>query len=514
MRRWLILTLILTVLLTASGCDAQENGESTETSGVSAEAVDETELGELLTSIAERYEISYNGMPNAIYWRNDPYFLARDLLMDMGAINETEALSNADREKIRLLTEALTGTKYEIDESFDLSNLGAMNPEAALTVEQKSLEIIGTTARLTVARSYEGVELLDAVYIFEQADPPVGWEGTVVEDFVLDGKVWHLIGVELAERPSFADTITEISTPEELIQWMKDVNARVPEAAGGTVKLTADLDMTGYEMEPVGMPFPFEDREYASIEERAEQALLDRGFSGVFVGNGHIISGVSIESSLDEAGFFGILSPSAIVRDLHIEGTVIQHPDDETMDHAVGGFAGRIINGAEVTNCSFSGTVRGSSNVGGFAGSLDRSTASSDLPPTRITGCSADADITATWYGGGFAGSANLPIADCSADGTLTIAIRPNASIPSNIGGFSGDMLFTITGCHSGVEIFYEVPGANRMGSFVGEAAGFGPETVAITDCTIDADAVHEGWYLVGYKVYSTMPVDIDVIEE
>ena len=189
MRRWLILTLILTVLLTASGCDAQENGESIETSGVSAEAVDETELGELLTSIAERYEISYNGMPNAIYWRNDPYFLARDLLMDMGAINETEALSNADGEKIRLLTEALTGTKYEIDESFDLSNLGAMNPEAALTVEQKSLEIIGTTARLTVARSYEGVELLDAVYIFERADPPMGWEGTVVEDFVLDGKV-------------------------------------------------------------------------------------------------------------------------------------------------------------------------------------------------------------------------------------------------------------------------------------------------------------------------------------
>lgn len=508
MRRWLILTLILTVLLTASGCDAQENGESIETSGVSAEAVDETELGELLTSIAELYETGYNGIAGTIDESN-AYYPAKDYLREIGAIDPIYAPTDGERSQIRLLTEALTGVKYDEEEKFNHSY-----STEGLSISQKGLVVEGTTARLTIERDLYGVKLVDAIYTFEQADPPVGWEGTVVEDFVLDGKVWHLIGVELAERPSFADTITEISTPEELIQWMKDVNARVPEAAGGTVQLTADLDMTGYEMEPVGMPFPFEDREYASIEERAEQALLDRGFSGVFVGNGHIISGVSIESSLDEAGFFGILSPSAIVRDLHIEGTVIQHPDDETMDHAVGGFAGRIINGAEVTNCSFSGTVRGSSNVGGFAGSLDRSTASSDLPPTRITGCSADADITATWYGGGFAGSANLPIADCSADGTLTIAIRPNASIPSNIGGFSGDMLFTITGCHSGVEIFYEVPGANRMGSFVGEAAGFGPETVAITDCTIDEDAVHEGWYLVGYKVYSTMPVDIDVIEE
>ena len=514
MRRWLILVLAATMLLTAGGCKAREGGESVEAGSASAEATDETELGELLTSIAERYEISYNGIPDAVYWRYNPYFLVRDFLTDMGAINETESLSSADREKIRLLTEALTGVKYEIDESFDSSNFGAMNPEAALTVEQKSLERIGTTARLTVARTYEGVELLDAIYTFEQADPPAGWEGTVVEDFVLDGKVWHLIDAELAERPSYTDTITEISTPEELIRWMNDVNARVPEAAGGTVRLTADLDMTGYEMEPVGMPIPFENREYASIGERAEQALLDRGFSGVFAGNGHTISGVSIESSLDEVGFFGTLSPSAVVHDLHIEGTVIQHPDDETMNHAVGGFAGRIIDGAEVTNCSFSGTVEGSANVGGFVGGLARSSASSDLPPTRITGCSANADITATWYGGGFAGSANLPIAGCSADGTLTIAVRPNASIPSNIGGFSGDMLFTLTNCHSGVEIFYEVPGANRMGSFVGEASGFDRETVAIIDCTIDADAVHEGWLMVGWKAYTSMTEDITIVNE
>ena len=153
-------------------------------------------------------------------------------------------------------------------------------------------------------------------------------------------------------------------------------------------------------------------------------------------------------------------------------------------------------------------------DVGGFVGGLARSSASSDLPSTRITGCSANADITATWYGGGFAGSANLPIAGCSADGTLTIAVRPNASIPSNIGGFSGDMLFTLTNCHSGVEIFYEVPGANRMGSFVGEASGFDRETVAIIDCTIDADAVHEGWLMVGWKAYTSMTEDITIVNE
>ena len=513
MRRWLILTLILTVLLTASGCDAQENGESIETSGVSAEAVDETELGELLTSIAERYEISYNGMPNAIYWRNDPYFLARDLLMDMGAINETEALSNADREKIRLLTEALTGTKYEIDESFDLSNLGAMNSEAALTVEQKSLEIIGTTARLTVARSYEGVELLDAVYIFERADPPMGWEGTVVEDFVLDGKVWHLIDVEFAERPAVSETTIEIASPEDLITWMEKVNSWDPEAVTGTVQLTADLNMTGYEMKPIGMSMPTVWQENDVSEYRKDQAVVPGGFNGIFEGNGHTISGVMIETDGAEAGFFGVLSSKAVVRDLNIEGDITSYPNAETYSQVAGGFVGCSEHGVEMTNCSFTGTVSGEGCVGGFAGRLESNNVEEE-PQVRITNCSSNAQITGSYSVGGFAGSAGQPLMDCNAEGSITIEVIPDQAYPNGIGGFVGAQYWTITGCHSGVEIFYEVPGANRMGSFVGEAAGFGPETVAITDCTIDEDAVHEGWYLVGYKVYSTMPVDIDVIEE
>ena len=120
MRRWLILTLILTVLLTASGCDAQENGESIETSGVSAEVVDATELGELLTSIAELYETGYNGIAGTIDESN-AYYPAKDYLREIGAIDPIYAPTDGERSQIRLLTEALTGVKYDEEEKFNRS---------------------------------------------------------------------------------------------------------------------------------------------------------------------------------------------------------------------------------------------------------------------------------------------------------------------------------------------------------------------------------------------------------
>ena len=507
MRRWLILTLILTVLLTASGCDMQESGESTETSGVSAEAVDETELGELLTSIAELYESGYNGIAGTIDESN-AYYPAKDYLREIGAIDPIYAPTDGERSQIRLLTEALTGVKYDEEEKFNHSY-----STEGLSISQKGLAVEGTTARLTIERDLYGVKLVDAIYIFEQADPPVGWEGTVVEDFVLDGKVWHLIGVEFAERPAVSETTIEIASPEDLITWMEKVNSWDPEAVTGTVQLTADLDMAGYEMKPIGMSIPTVWQENDVSEYRKDQAVVPGGFNGIFEGNGHTISGVMIETDGAEAGFFGVLSSKAVVRDLNIEGDITSYPNAETYSQVVGGFVGCSEHGVEMTNCSFTGTVSGEGCVGGFAGRLESNNVEEE-PQVRITNCSSNAQITGSYSVGGFAGSAGQPLMDCNAEGSITIEVIPGQAYPNGIGGFVGAQYWTITGCHSGVEIFYEVPGANRMGSFVGEAAGFGPETVAITDCTIDEDAVHEGWYLVGYKVYSTMPVDIDVIEE
>lgn len=151
MRRWLILTLILMVLLTASGCEAQENGESTETSGVSAEAVDETELGELLTTIAELYETSYNGVAGTIDESN-AYYPAKDYLREIGAIDPIYAPTDDERSQIRLLTEALTGVKYDEEEKFNHSY-----STEGLSISQKGLAVEGTTARLTIERDLYGV---------------------------------------------------------------------------------------------------------------------------------------------------------------------------------------------------------------------------------------------------------------------------------------------------------------------------------------------------------------------
>ena len=84
-------------------------------------------------------------------------------------------------------------------------------------------------------------------------------------------------------------------------------------------------------------------------------------FMGVFLGNGHKITGMKINSTANNQGFFGYVN-DATIKDLTIEGTV-----------SGGNYVGGIVGGGfcAITNCTFNGDATGSgSYVGGIAGEL------------------------------------------------------------------------------------------------------------------------------------------------
>ncbi|MCR5826552.1 MAG: hypothetical protein K6G54_08285 [Oscillospiraceae bacterium] len=85
-------------------------------------------------------------------------------------------------------------------------------------------------------------------------------------------------------------------------------------------------------------------------------------FGGVFNGDGHTISGLSVSSAVSPAGLFGTVTAGGTVRALNVEGSVAPSGSGD----AVGGVAG--VNYGVIENCSFTGTVEGARSTGGVVG--------------------------------------------------------------------------------------------------------------------------------------------------
>lgn len=107
---------------------------------------------------------------------------------------------------------------------------------------------------------------------------------------------------------------------------------------GKTVRLTADLDLTGTDFTPVPT------------------------FGGTFLGGGHRITGLRITASGSNTGLFRYLQESAVVQDLNVTGVI--RPGGSAVN--VGGLVGD--NAGALRNCRFQGIVEGVSAVGGIAG--------------------------------------------------------------------------------------------------------------------------------------------------
>ena len=156
------------------------------------------------------------------------------------------------------------------------------------------------------------------------ADPAVFAEGESETADTAEKETFHIGTV---------DDLLQLADSCRLDSWSKN----------RTVYLDADLELTGSGF--AGIP----------------------SFSGVFEGQGHTISGLSLVDDGSVIGFFRYVQQGANIRDIVIRGRSMPTGSRST----VGGIAGS--NAGTLHNCRFEGVSSGASVVGGIAGT--------NLPP-------------------------------------------------------------------------------------------------------------------------------------
>ena len=146
-------------------------------------------------------------------------------------------------------------------------------------------------------------------------------------------------------------------------------------------------------------------------------------------GNGKTITGVVIESIADYAGLFSLNSGGSI-KNLGLVNCSI------TGITNVGGIIG-LMNG-EISNCTVSGTVKGTNFIGGIVGTGSG----------NILNCSFSGSVTGIKNVGGIAGEVTLCnlFKDCNNSGTIT-GNNLVGGIAGSISGSSGAGLNIIQGC-------------------------------------------------------------------
>ena len=198
-------------------------------------------------------------------------------------------------------------------------------------------------------------------------------------------------------------------------------------------------------------------------------------FCGSFDGNGHAVTGLSITTGGSNMGLFRYVDASAVIENLSVSGEVA--PDGSRC--TVGGIAGN--NAGIIRNCSFSGTVSGSNDVGGLVGI---NAVSGTIEDSRCSGV-----ISGDHRVGGIAGDNPGVIRGCSnraevnttaeenqvalSDITLNAVIgTESAGTVTDIGGIAGSSSGVIRECKNRGSVGYQHMGYN-VGGIVGTQTGY-----------------------------------------
>lgn len=202
-------------------------------------------------------------------------------------------------------------------------------------------------------------------------------------------------------------------------------------------------------------------------------------FRGVFNGNGHSITGLSITADGSSQGLFRYLTKDAIVQDLTVSGII--QPGGSSC--RVGSIAG--INEGTIQNCAFSGTVVGSNSIGGIAGM--------NTVTGVIENCSIKGQIYGKHFVGGITGENHGVIRDCSNEACINTTPQQNdiqisditmdsltnteaSNTVTDIGGIAGISSGVIRDCDNHGDVGYPHIGYN-LGGIAGTQSGY------IVDC-------------------------------
>ncbi len=215
-------------------------------------------------------------------------------------------------------------------------------------------------------------------------------------------------------------------------------------------------------------------------------------FRGDFDGGGFTVSELSIDKSTTSyQGLFGYIY-GATIKDLTVEGEV-------TGDLYVGGVAGYVSTGSEITNCNSNVVVEGSYYVGGIAGR--------SYSKNNITNCHNNAIVTANYYVGGIVGCS---YSTSSTNIASVTGCTNNAAVTSNreystttdyayAGGIAGLARYsTIEDCDNYASVEAE---SIRTGGIVGQSEY---STVTLCDNEGAVDAYLSIGGIVGYASTSS----------
>ena len=236
-------------------------------------------------------------------------------------------------------------------------------------------------------------------------------------------------GTTLTEPTKDTDGAWLIGTAAELAWFAKN-------GAQGSAKLTADIDLAGYDWTPMAKLY------------------------GAFDGQGHVIRNLYINSSSYPVGLFGYLQEDASVTRLGVTGDVTCTAKSSAQ---AGGIAGYMNDNSAITNCFSAVNVTSNKHGGGIAGYTGTKAVISD--------CYATGNIVSTaaneCYLGGICGSyykhsAGAKLTNCYFSGTVK-GSGGNASYVGGLSPVSEESYFGNSyyreGCVSGESPKYGVTG-------------------------------------------------------
>lgn len=271
----------------------------------------------------------------------------------------------------------------------------------------------------------------------QNGDQVLWFEGTTENRF--QGPSWE----ELTGTPA-AISWVDIETVDDLLALAKATDA---ETLGKNYRLKADLNLKDTPFNGIGS--------------------AGQPFTGMFDGQGHTISHVTVNAPEGEnVGFFNVIK-GATIRDLKLVDVEI------TGKTNVGGLVGNAqvqLDSSDLSKnvanliggCSVSGTVTGTKNVGGLVGLNEGKTDPKTLfsIASAVDKCAASVTVNGKEMTGGLVGKNGGTITKSSSGGT----VKGDTTTGGLVGDSSGDIYDSHTSC--------TVAGSSHTGGFVGFSDG------------------------------------------
>ncbi len=261
----------------------------------------------------------------------------------------------------------------------------------------------------------------------------------------------------------------EIDSPEDLIAFQEMINSGEAYGTDCNAKLTADIDMTGQSWRPI------------------EELGFLGGYSGIFDGQGHVISNLTYKTTYD-ASLFGTLG-GAVIKNLGLVNVDMQGA-------SAAGIALYFLNDEsttnEITNCFVTGNISGSNQVGGLVAGANNNGTNS-ISNSYFCG---SINQSGSWDNtGGLVGRvgnyAHLTLSNCFFSGANGRSYGPSCEVDkfvvsTNIKSAteeefaSGMVAYTLN--KNGESIFYQKIGTDPFPIFSGPKVYF--HNVNCTECT------------------------------